>query len=165
MTHATIRLLVPVPGSAISRQLREGSAIIGTMTGNALYKDLVTIDYEGNVYDCPSLRRYEDRVHVALGRHVEQYPTTARCAVQASSLLEVGHFVQASDGIQDAVITNASALRGWLGPEELEANLWLVCPDKFQQRQAIAAQLNSLRQTSSSGHRLATMARDLLYAK
>lgn len=164
MIHPTIRLLVPVPGSAISRQLKPGSAIIGDMAGNGLYPELVTIDYEGNVYDCPSLRLYEDRVHVALGRHVERYPTSARCSVQSASLLEVGCFMKAPDDILDTVITNANALREWLGQEPLENNLWLLSPDKFKQRQAIEAKMKALHRPSPTGFRLATLARDQLYA-
>lgn len=161
----TLRFFVPADGSPLSHFLYPGSAIVGDMQPNALYPDLVRIDYEGNVYGMTALKHYEARLESALGRHITDYPTTARSAAHASSLVEVGHFIRSADGLLDAVVSNPAALQAWLGKEPLNENLWMMCTDKYGARKAIADRLRAMRDPRHDVPTLvATMARHSLYA-
>src|SRR4051812_19835352 len=70
-------LVVPAPRAAgVVRVVQPASAIVATPAVRRGRRDAgdagLVIDYEGNVYDTPGLRRYADRVHHAAGRHLWQ---------------------------------------------------------------------------------------------
>lgn len=88
-----IPIYIPNPKTSDTQsmvhRLPQGTAIVGE------YESLlgrVCIDYEGNIYNSTSMRRFVERVHHAWNRHATRYPTVARAWVHEYDLFMVAEY-------------------------------------------------------------------------
>lgn len=83
-------LTVYVPAASALPLILHGSGIVGSPApeGNGR----VRIDFEGDKYDSASIVTFADKVLIAAGRHVENYPTVARMHVRPTDLYAVATF-------------------------------------------------------------------------
>lgn len=94
------------------------SAIVGTKTDG----DRIVVDFEGNKHGAVNLKKYEGRVEVAVGRHLTEYPTTARRSVALEEVVRVGSATYFPEyGTVVTEIDEPEALAEWLGSEPLPA--------------------------------------------
>lgn len=68
-------LNIYLPRHPLGTTISPGSGIVGSDSDD---RELVVIDFEGNIYGAENLRTYEQRVMHAAGRQVTKYPTVAR---------------------------------------------------------------------------------------
>ena len=117
--HITFILYVPASSSVpIAHSIAPGSAIIGG--ADTLFSDVITIDYEGNIYGAVNMLTLADRAAHAADRQAVRYPTVARCTVPRTHLMPVGVF----DYTNGILVVNDEEARGalarWLGVEHIE---------------------------------------------
>ena len=131
-------LAVYVPSDVrLVATIRTGSGLVGSPENGR-----VMVDYEGAIYDQPSMARFADRVAHAAGRHVESYPTTARIWVKPEVLTRVGTWndldgeVRLSPGAEPA-------LAAWLGVPRVPAHELQATGARYEKRRAIKAALAS----------------------
>lgn len=118
MTQVTV--YVPAAGYEKQLGIKAKAAVVGTPTTNPdapgpivasiLGKGLVTIDYEGGLYD--NMTSYADKLLHAAGRHVERYPTVARQFVPEDLVLAVGTY---DTETRELVVDDSEKLGSWLG--------------------------------------------------
>ena len=53
----------------------KGSGIVGS---HSLRREILQVDFEGNLYGAENLKSYWERLYHSAGRHVTGYPTVAR---------------------------------------------------------------------------------------
>lgn len=86
-TADSYRIFVPVAGGDAAHIIDTGSGIVGQPNGERF-----VVHFESNRYQDDNMGRYADRVHQALGRAMENYPTTAQMAARADDVIDVGYF-------------------------------------------------------------------------
>ena len=103
-----LRVYVPADESVFERAFLPASAIVGSpaVDGGIL------VDFEGNRYGSESLQRFDHRLLIAAGRHIERYPTVARMVVPAEELIPVGWY---NADTEELDVDDATALADWLG--------------------------------------------------
>jgi len=101
---------VPCADSHLRRMIIAGSGIVGTAQPGTTR---ILIHYEGSKYG--QFETYEERVHHAWMRHVEDAPTTAFAVVEKDELLEVG-FLLLRQQPTDEQIAAEWRRRGYHGP-------------------------------------------------
>ena len=69
-----IGIYVPRPGSPIEAMVRPHSAIVAAIDEGA---DMASCYFEGNTHDAENLRSFHDKLVVAAGKLVADYPTIA----------------------------------------------------------------------------------------
>lgn len=118
MSH-TQQFAVFVPANAagpIAQIIVRGSALVGTATGG----ELVTVDFEGNIYGASNIRTFADRARHAADRQSVLYPTIARRTIPRSDLRQVAWF-DPDTGITLLDDDDAQkALASWLGVEIID---------------------------------------------
>lgn len=83
-------IYVPKDGTHAEQVIKRGSGIVGSPDPRD--PELITIDYEGNLYGAQNLGRFVERLLSAADRHVHRYPTRARMVVRREDLSAVGTF-------------------------------------------------------------------------
>ena len=68
-------LLILVPKSGWSPSPVKGSGIVGSYS---LRREVLQVDFEGNLYGAENLKSYWERLYHSAGRHVTGYATVAR---------------------------------------------------------------------------------------
>jgi hypothetical protein len=112
----SLDVFVPKHGSRLRQQLTPGCAIVSSAdlvaAGNPTrwWNGNVLIDLEDNRYHFVNVQNYADKVLIAAGRHVTQYPTVARMLVERADLIWVGTYDYESHTL---VITNEHELKDW----------------------------------------------------
>ncbi len=116
-------IYVPAPGHPALAGIAPGSGIVGSperLVGRGGPDiELVTIDYEGNLYGASNVRTWADRVLVAEGRQRVWYPTVARRVVPSEALVRVGtlhiHDDESEFTMPQLWVENHQPLADWLG--------------------------------------------------
>ena len=114
---SVLNIYVPRPDSAAERTVARGSALVGrhdSVRRVAVdgHEDVMQeVHYEGNVYGAENLRSFEERVAVAAGRLVANYPTVARGWFSDRDLILVGAYNPEQDEVD---IHAAEDLARWL---------------------------------------------------
>ncbi|MDC8832811.1 hypothetical protein [Alteromonas gilva] len=92
-------VFVPVQGASVASTLiKGGSAIVGSLESSI--EGYVTVYFEGNLFDACNLNTIFDRAMIAAGRLHQRYPTTAKAAIPASELIQVGIYCYANHDLQ-----------------------------------------------------------------
>lgn len=92
-----LNVYIPRQGSRLASVITTGSGIVGS-TEKFPDGDRIVIDYEGNIYGASNVKTYADRLDVAAGRHLfnypHRYPTIARMYLprDTDELIKIGSF-------------------------------------------------------------------------
>jgi hypothetical protein len=84
-----------------------GSAIVGSELPNGL----IRIDYEGGIHGQVGFESFDRRAMQAAGRHIANYPTSARMTVSAVEFQPVGEYNTDTWTLR---VANQAALDAWL---------------------------------------------------
>lgn len=108
-----LSVYVPKVGTALDHTLIEGSAIVGSVyeVGG---ETRVRVDFEGNAYGAHP--DYRAKLLHAAGRHVTNYPTTARMFVPRDELMFVGTYDHENGVLH---VEDSAPLVNWLGGEDV----------------------------------------------
>jgi hypothetical protein len=100
-------LKVFVPAGEDFLGIAPGSAIVGSELPN----EQIRIDYEGGIHGQMGFESFDRRAMQAAGRHIANYPTSARMIVHAAELQLVGEYDTDSWTLN---VENRNALDAWL---------------------------------------------------
>jgi hypothetical protein len=145
--------------SPLPDRLVAGSALV---TDNPTGADgVVVVDVEGNLFDSVSLRRFVNRVALAVDRAAVRYPTTARLHLDASAVIAVATF-DTDTGRLDVEPEWWETLCTWAGTDLTGANV-LADGARWEAERELAAWAHTdpdmvrwLRQHGPSRYRTST---------
>lgn len=103
-----------VPADPARSLIEPGSAIVA----RPFDEGRVLCDYEGNRYGAVNLQRFAERAWVAFSRAVDNYPTTARCSLDADDVVEIGVF-DADERVVHLYDDKVSVAADWIGVDEV----------------------------------------------
>jgi hypothetical protein len=86
-------ILKPKAGTWADQQIAKGSGIVGVVNG-----EYVHVSYEGNLYRCENLEKWEQRVMHAADRLATGYPTVARGIMPFDEFEPAGYINQDAAG-------------------------------------------------------------------
>lgn len=110
---------IVVPAAEHLKTIEAGSGIVQDVNNpNIIY-------YEGNLYGADNIKTFADRIYMAWGRMIQNYPTIAKQAVTSEQIQIVGVF-DPTFGV--VTVTNEQALQNWLGTKDLEQQLQTTNP-------------------------------------
>lgn len=109
-----LHVLAPRPGAPAAAVIDAGSGIVMDMAAWVMRGDPAIVYFEGNRYDVPNLRSFEERVRHAADRLVERYPTIARACFPRDQFDVIGTYVfEAGCRHRTLDITDQEALDAW----------------------------------------------------
>ena len=100
-------LTVCVPASEDFHGIAPGSAIVGSESAD----ETLRVDYEGGIHGQVGFESFARRAMQAAGRHVANYPTSARISLPRSQLHVIGTY-DTDTWVLD--VHDQHALDGWL---------------------------------------------------
>lgn len=85
-----VELAVMIPNeSPLAARIAPGSGIVASPMPTG---DQAMAHFEGNLHGAVNMGRWVERVHQAAGRHVVAYPTSAKLAAPAGTLIRIGSY-------------------------------------------------------------------------
>ncbi len=102
---AILKVYVPVGEDFMG--IAPGSAIVGS----ELDGGQIRIDYEGGIHGQLGFESFDRRAMQAAGRHVDNYPTSARMVVRAAELQVIGTYDTDTWTLK---VDHGPALEAWL---------------------------------------------------
>ena len=79
-------LLVPKATLQAAHHLKKGSAVVAVKRPSGL----VIAYFEGNIYNASNITTFDEKALLAYGRMVQNYPTTAKMAIEIEDYEVVG---------------------------------------------------------------------------
>jgi hypothetical protein len=108
-------ILKPKPGTPADQLIAKNSGVVGVLKGGDPNPKEIEVSYEGNLYGCENLQKWEERVMRAADRLATGYPTVARRILPFEQFETVGGIGKDASGHwiitqQDGSITDLSQL-------------------------------------------------------
>jgi hypothetical protein len=108
-------ILKAKPGTRADQLIAKDSGIVGVLKGGDPNRKKIEVSYEGNLYQCENLQKWEERVMHAADRLATGYPTVARRILPFEQFETVGVIGKDASGHwiithHDGTITELSRL-------------------------------------------------------